>query len=118
MSQHSSLQSIGLSTEANCLKEAIIDLYLNVKIRSSDEITKYNEDILSNERDKLQDIDSFLVLDYIRTSVEILLNMKEEDESKKSQRTKKDQSLAEPPKDYEKMLQKLEGDIRTHIRIE
>lgn len=28
------------------------------------------------------------------------------------------ESLPDPPKDYEKMLQKLEGDIRTHIRIE
>ena len=68
--------SIGATTEAHCLAEAIIDLYLNVKIRSSEEIQNYNEETLQKERDKLKDVDSFIILDYIRTSVEILLNMK------------------------------------------
>lgn len=65
-------------------------------------------------------MDPFVVLDYIRTSVEILLNMKgEEEEKKKHSKANKDiEAEIEPPKHYEKMLQKLEGDIRTHIRIE
>lgn len=33
------------------LEEALVDLYLSVKIRSNDEIDAYNEDILADERD-------------------------------------------------------------------
>jgi len=32
------------------LEEALIDLYLSVKIRSNDEIDHYNENSLDNER--------------------------------------------------------------------
>ena len=35
------------------LREQIVDLYLSVKIRSSDDIDNYSEDKLVNERTKL-----------------------------------------------------------------
>lgn len=60
------------------LEEALIDLYLSVKIRSNDEIDHYDEDSLSKERQKLLEMDPFTVLDYVKTSIEILMNMKYE----------------------------------------
>lgn len=35
--------------------------------------------MLSKERKKLRDVDHFTILDYIKTSIEILMNMKMEE---------------------------------------
>lgn len=59
------------------LNEAIIDLYLSVKIRKDDE--SVNETMLNSEREHLQEIDPFVILEYIRNSFDILLNMKMEE---------------------------------------
>lgn len=72
------------------LEDAIIDLYLSVKIRSNDEVNFsvlikitqidiYDETTLSAERQKLKDVDPFTVVEYIKASVEILMNMKNDD---------------------------------------
>jgi hypothetical protein len=58
------------------LDEAIIELYLNVKVRSNDEITNYDENMFDLEKDKLREVSPHVVLDYIRSSIEILMNLK------------------------------------------
>ena len=74
-------------------------------------------------------MDPFTVLDYVKTSIEILMNMKHEqaDEIKQSKSKKNKNeiddsssvvSLEEPPADYEKMLIKYEAEVRNHIKIE
>jgi len=45
-------QILGADEEEN-LEDALIDLYLSVKIRSNEEIDNYNEDKLVKERHKL-----------------------------------------------------------------
>jgi len=60
------------------LHEAIIDLYLQVKVRSNDEIDRFGQDQFKKERERLLKFDSLTVLDYIRTSIEILMQLKEE----------------------------------------
>jgi len=35
--------------------------------------------MLTKERNKLRDVDAFTILDYIKTSIEILMNMKMEE---------------------------------------
>lgn len=58
------------SPEKACsLEEAIIDLYLNVKIRSNDDINKMSEDQLEVERNKLCDISPFIIIEYIKSSI-------------------------------------------------
>lgn len=79
--------------------------------------------MLSKERKKLRDVDAFTLLDYVKTSIEILMNMKMEEHDgdkdttkPKIKLTKADRtdnsmnlvsdsesmkSLEEPPKDYE-----------------
>lgn len=61
------------------LMEALIDLYLSVKIRSNEEIDNFGEDQLSKERSKLRNVEPYTILDYIKTSIEILMNMKIEE---------------------------------------
>ena len=56
-----------------------------------------------------------------RTTVKrILLNLKMEESEKQRLNSSADSTAASegPPKDYEEIIQKLEGDVRNHIRIE
>ena len=62
------------------VKEAIVDLYLAIKIRSTEELDQINEDNLKNEKKKLiKTCDCFQILEYIRSSIEIIMNLKIED---------------------------------------
>lgn len=47
------------------LDEAIIELYLNVKVRSNEEISSYDESMFEKEKDKLREVSPHVVLDYI-----------------------------------------------------
>ena len=50
-----------------------------MKIRSNEEIDNYSEDLLSKERRKLRDVESTTLVEYIKTSIEILMNMRLEE---------------------------------------
>ena len=77
------------------IKDAIIDLYLAIKIRSTEELDRINEGNLNDEKDKLMSqADCFQILEYIRSSIEIIMNLKIEDleknENKGGKKDKKD----------------------------
>ena len=61
------------------LKEGILELYLSVKIRSDEEIDNYNEEFFKEEKRELVDVDGFTLIDYIKSSIEVLMNMKVEE---------------------------------------
>ena len=61
------------------VRKAIIDLYLNVKIRSQDQIAAMNEGAIDSEKKKLTTVDTIDVLDYIKQSIEILMHMRIEE---------------------------------------
>jgi len=61
------------------LRQAVLELYLSVKIRSDDEIDEYNKDIFESEKKDLVDIDGYTLIDYIKSSIEVLMNMKMEE---------------------------------------
>jgi hypothetical protein len=61
------------------LKEALLELYLSVKIRSDDEIDNYTEEQFKIEKKQMRDIDGFTLIDEIKTCIEALMNMKIED---------------------------------------
>jgi hypothetical protein len=69
-----------LDLSYTALKEAVLELYLSVKIRSDDEIDNYNEDFFKEEKRQLRDLDGFTLIDYIKTSIEVLMNMKVEEQ--------------------------------------
>jgi len=70
-------KSLNFTYEA--LKEGLLELYLSVKIRSDDEIDNYNEELFKEEKRQLLDIDGFALIDYIKQSIEVLMNMKVEE---------------------------------------
>ena len=57
-----------------------MDLYLGVKVRKNDEIQNYDQETLDREREelKMEDCDSKTLIQYIQSSFEIILNMKNE----------------------------------------
>ena len=61
------------------MKDAIIELYLAIKIRSTEELDNFTEEILEEEKIRLESATGFSVLEYIRTSIEIIMNLKVED---------------------------------------
>lgn len=65
-----------------CLREAVLELFLSVKIRSDEEIEKYNKDTFGKEKEELKDVDGYLLIDYIKQSIEMLMNMKMEESQK------------------------------------
>ncbi len=85
--------------ELQAVRDAILDLYLDVKVRSNDEVSSVvsqcslmfdvqlnglDEHKLAEERRKLHSVDPKVIVDYIRTSIEILLNLKMEDNPQKN----------------------------------
>eukprot|EP00347_Sterkiella_histriomuscorum_P022329 403330866 len=61
------------------LKQALLELYLSVKIRSDDEIDNYNEEMYAVEKQEMMAVDGFTLVDYVKSSIEILMNMKMDD---------------------------------------
>ncbi|CDW79085.1 UNKNOWN [Stylonychia lemnae] len=61
------------------LKQALLELYLSVKIRSDEEIDNYNEALYLREKEQMAQVDGFTLIDYVKSSIEILMNMKFED---------------------------------------
>lgn len=104
--------------------------------------------MLAEERERLRETDPFTVLEYIKTSIEILMNMKMEEHEAEMEKKKKEsrrknrssllsenggllesvdpediESSSETGKtdrinDYDSMLQKYEAEVRNHIKIE
>ena len=70
----------GLSRSSQLIEvhKGLIELYLDVKVRSNDEIVGLSDDQLEREQARLLEIDSLALIEYIKTSIEILLNLKME----------------------------------------
>lgn len=79
------------------VREGLIDLYLSVKIRSNEDIQNCNPDSLEAEKLALRtsQISTITFLNYIQTSLEILMGMKiEEMQRTVLYKSKKKESIA------------------------
>ena len=106
---------------------------------------RFGNDQFKKERDRLLKFDSLTVLDYIKTSIEILMQIKGENnadgetggntalnamnglENLNSARldnlnetglSSTFKSIDLPPKEYEQQLQLYEAEVRNHIKVE
>lgn len=61
------------------LRMAILELYLSVKIRSDEEIDGYGKDLFEKEKKEMDDVDGYTLVDLIKGSIEMLMNMRIED---------------------------------------
>ena len=108
------------------IKNQLIDLYLSVKVRKSEDIKNITEEYINNERDNLKNIPIIDIINYIQNSIDILVEMRatEKYEEKLKKDEEKDKYInKEDPKDsnglklYEGMLIEAEKNIRGHIRV-
>ena len=110
----------------NEIKEQLIDLYLFLKIRKSDEIEKITKADIQNEKEYLSILPTKEIINYIKNSIETLIELKacekydeklSRDEFKKLYKNKEDKNDPNGLMLYEGMLIKAERDIRKHIRV-
>jgi hypothetical protein len=105
------------------IEEACHDLYINVKLKSQlyEDTIDFNE-----ERSKLKEINILTIIQYIKESIDILVGLKVEQaktqmekEAKKKQKSQNNSLTGESTsEDYEKVIRKLEADLRNHIKLE
>ncbi len=110
----------------NVLHDSLLELYLNVKIRNFDKTI--DSDKVDDELDKLKNVETITLIEYIKSWVEIVMSMKlEESEAKvneivkqrmKDLHNKGQYDLSQSPEEYEKILVKLEAEVRNHISVQ
>jgi len=110
----------------NDIKNKLIELYLFLKIRKSEELENITREDIENEKDSLDILPTIDIINYIKESIETLIELKacekyEEkilnDEYKKKYRNTEDKNDENGLILYEGMLIKAEKDIRKHIRV-
>lgn len=104
------------SNKDNPVFEALIDLYLNVKVRSPEDVENCTSEQLAEERKALLNIDPIVLIGYIKSSFEILLSLKEEDHNRSTHSIKEVPTM-ESEEGYDEQLRKLEFESRMHIQV-
>ena len=108
------------------IRNKLIDLYLSVKVRKSEDIKNVTQEYINKERKGLKKIGSIDIINYIQNSIEILVEMRatekyeeklEKDEEKNGYINKEDPHDVNGLKLYEGMLINAEKKIREHIRV-
>ena len=108
------------------IKNKLIELYLFLKIRKSEDLENITKEDIENERDSLIILPTIEIINYIKESIETLIELKacekyEEkifiDESRKKYHNTEDKNDENGLMLYEGMLIKAEKDIRKHIRV-
>jgi hypothetical protein len=96
------------------LEESIIDLYLGLKLRKPEEDSQKEE-----ERDKLRKTNPKLVLEYVKSSIDILISTTVKEKLERiSQNNSELINIDEIEiNEYEKLLRQVEGEIRNHIKV-
>lgn len=113
--------------EYNKLIQGIQELYLSVKIRKSSEIDQFNEEALHKERLNLQRTPPMTLLGYIKSSIEIIINLKVQErindyieDSKVNELSKSQFSLEQSLERQrtEELIRHLEAEIRKKAQRE
>ena len=109
------------------IQNALVDLYLEAKIRKWSDMDNITDDIIKKEKEKLYKLPLMDIINYIKNSIEILSEIKAQEkydekilEDEKKEKYKNINDLENDPnglKLFEGMLIKAESDIRAHIRV-
>ena len=103
------------------LKNSIIELYQNVKIRKQSDTKRIDQDFLDQEKLSLQTVSSISLIDYIKVHLNLLINLKVSDKLSKLKSNPMEfitlYGSDIPANDYEKLLRRYEADIRNYIKL-
>lgn len=104
--------------EKQKIEDALIDIYLSVKIRQQDDIDQLNTLSLEEEKEQLKTTDPLVIIEYIKTSMDILINLKVEERLESEKHSiENNKTLEDHQNSYEILLRKYESDIRQHIKV-
>ena len=73
--------------------------------------------MLNEEKEKLRKTSPLTIIDYIRNSIDILIDLKVEEKLEAIKKLNLSDEEEEKQNEYEVLLRKLESDIRTHIKV-
>lgn len=76
-----------------------------------------NVEILEKEREMLMKMSPFIILEYIKNSIDILITLKVEEKLEIERNNSFEGTDEEKQNEYEVLLRKLESDIRGHIKV-
>ena len=103
------------------LKKSIIELYQIVKIRKESETKIIDKEFLEKEKISLNSISPIVLIDYIKSHLNLLIDNKVKEKMSKLKRNPIEYisyyGSDIPVNDYEKLLRRYEGDIRNYIRM-
>jgi hypothetical protein len=103
------------------IENELINLYFEIKMKTLGQNLNFEE-----EKENLGEVNLTKVIHYIKESIDILTNMKIEENLKLKENEFNNQIIkciqcgnkVDTMEEYEKIIRKLEGDIRNHIKLE
>lgn len=73
--------------------------------------------MLNEEKEKLRKTNALTIIDYIKNSIDILIDLKVEEKLESIKKLNLSDEEEEKQNEYEVLLRKLESDIRLHIKV-
>ena len=61
------------------LREALIELYINVKVRNDTSINDLTNSRLEDEKEQIWHLDGLELIEYIKSAIEILVSLKDDE---------------------------------------
>ena len=105
-----------MESELDKVKLELINLYLNIKIRTQDEVNSLTEENLLLETENIFSLPISDIIEYIKSTIDIIVSIKV-DSKINDYKTYLNEDI-NAATDYETLLQKLEASIRQHISYE
>ena len=105
-----------MESELDKVKIELINLYLNIKIRTQEEVNSLTEDNIVQETENIINLPLLDLIEYIKSTIDIIVSIKVE--SKVNDYRNQLNEDINAATEYETLLQKLESSLRQHIAYE
>ena len=105
-----------MENELDKIKLELINLYLNIKIRTQEEVNSLTEENLLSEAENIMNLPLLDVIEYVKSTIDIIVSIKVDTKIKEYKDSLNEDNNAAT--EYETLLQKLESSLRQHIAYE
>ena len=105
-----------MKNELDKVKIELINLYLNIKIRTQEEVNSLTEENIIQETENIINLPLLDIIEYIKSTIDIIVSIKVESKINDYRNSLNEDNNAAT--EYETLLQKLESALRQHIAYE
>ena len=105
-----------MESELDKVKLELINLYLNIKIRTQDEVNSLTKENLLLESENIYNLPILDIIEYIKSTIDIIVSIQVDMKINDYKNSLNEDSNT--PTKYEILLQKLEASLRQHIAYE